>query len=72
MHKQLANYLGVAANNISVWIWGNPVRLPGLLPNRHVRKICDLYGIKARWLEVESIEEFKVLLDMEVDLRTGL
>jgi hypothetical protein len=64
-HKQLSNYLGVAANNISVWIWGNPVRLAGLLPNRHVRKICDLYGIKARWLEVESIEEFKALLDLD-------
>jgi hypothetical protein len=35
-----------------------------------VKKICDLYGIKARWLEVESIEEFKVLLDL--DTPTGL
>jgi hypothetical protein len=71
-HKQLANYLGVAANNISVWIWGNPMRLAGLLPNRHVRKICDLYGIKARWLEVESIEEFKTLLDLDTLARLDL
>jgi hypothetical protein len=72
MHKQLASYLGVAANNISVWLWGNPVRLSGLLPNRHVKKICDLYGIKARWLEVESIEEFKVLLDFDTPTRLDL
>jgi hypothetical protein len=72
MHKQLASYLGVAANNISVWLWGNPVRLSGLLPNRHVKKICDLYGIKARWLEVESIEEFKVLLDLDTPTRLDL
>ena len=69
MHKQLASYLGVAANNISVWIWGNPVRLAGLLPNQHVRKICDLYGIKTQWLEVESIEEFKALLDLDTPTR---
>ena len=71
-HKQLASYLGVAANNISVWIWGNPVRLAGLLPNRHVRKICDLYGIKARWLEVDSIDEFKALLDLNIPIRPDL
>lgn len=58
-HELLARNLGIAPNNISVWINGNDVRVPELVPNRHVKTLSDLFGVPLELLELESLEEFK-------------
>lgn len=32
------------------------------MPNRHIKRLTDLYGIPVQWLELASFEEFKMLL----------
>jgi hypothetical protein len=61
-HELLAGHLGIAPNNISTWINGNEVRGRELVPNRHIKRITDLFEIPVQWLEIDSLEEFKVLL----------
>lgn len=61
-HELLAEHLGIAPNNISTWINGNEVRARELVPNRHIKRLTDLYGIPVQWLELASLEEFKMLL----------
>ena len=61
-HELLARNLGVAPNNISVWINGNEMRAPELIPNRHVKTLTDLFHIPLEWLELESLDEFKARL----------
>ena len=61
-HELLAEHLGIAPNNISTWINGNEVRARELVPNRHIKRLTDLYGIPVEWLEFASLEEFKMLL----------
>lgn len=61
-HESLAEHLGIAPNNISTWINGNEVRGRELVPNRHIRRLTDLYRISVQWLELASLEEFKMLL----------
>jgi len=61
-HELLAEHLGIAPNNISTWINGNEVRGRELVPNRHIKRLTDLYGIPVQWLELASLEEFKMLL----------
>lgn len=61
-HELLAAHLGIAPNNISTWINGNEVRGRDLVPDRHVKRITDLFALPAQWLELESLEEFKGLL----------
>jgi hypothetical protein len=63
-HELLAEYLNIAPNNISTWINGNEVRGRELVPNRHIRHITDLFEIPVQWLETDSLEEFKALLDL--------
>jgi hypothetical protein len=58
-HELLARNLGIAPNNISVWINGNDVRVPELVPNRHVKTLSDLFGVPLEMLEMDSLEEFK-------------
>jgi hypothetical protein len=58
-HELLARNLGIAPNNISVWINGSDVRVPELVPNRHVKTLSDLFGVPLELLELESLEEFK-------------
>ncbi len=61
-HELLAEHLGIAPNNISIWINGNEVRARELVPNRHVKRITDLFEVPVQWLEIDSLEEFKALL----------
>ena len=65
-HERFARHLGISPNNISMWINGNEVRAPELVPNTHIKKICDLFDVRVQWLEVESIEEFKALMSASI------
>ena len=58
-HELLAKSLGIAPNNISVWINGSDVRVPELVPNRHVKHLTELFEIPLDWLELASLDQFK-------------
>ena len=57
--KQLADYLGIGPNNISIWCKGQPpYRPPDMVPNHHVGELCRLFGIDRDLLQ-RSLEEFE-------------
>lgn len=58
-HERLAECLGIAPNNISTWVNGNEVRSRGFVPDKHVKRIADLFHIPVQLLEMESLERFK-------------
>ena len=62
-HERLAECLGIAPNNISTWVNGNEVRSRDLVPDKHVKRIADLYQIPIQLLELDSLDRFKASLD---------
>ncbi len=61
-HDRLAECLGIASNNISTWVNGNEVRSRDLIPDKHVKRIADLYHVSIQSLEMDSLEQFKASL----------
>ena len=62
-HERLAECLGIAPNNISTWVNGNEIRSRGFVPDKHVKRIADLFHIPVQLLEMDSLERFKTSVD---------
>jgi len=59
---QLANCLNIKPHNIPVWCNGTEVKRADQIPDRHVAKLTELFGIDTDILKVESLNEFEKLL----------
>lgn len=58
---KLANYLGIAQSNISVWINGDSTgnNKREKIPLIHLKKFCDLFGIDEKWLRLDDLAKFE-------------
>ncbi|MGH8547903.1 MAG: hypothetical protein ACRERU_04770 [Methylococcales bacterium] len=56
-HKALANRLNINPNNISVWINGQDDLPSNRIPDRHISKFCQVFGLDPKFLG-KVIEDF--------------
>lgn len=60
----LADHIGISQGNISVWMNGDGTdeNKGDRIPDKHVKKFCDLFQIETRWLKLEDQAQFETYL----------